>query len=152
MERLGEVLGTEVPGACHSEGTGSHLECLQSPDTCWNSNKMCSYLRDNPRWVTATIDPSTTNHIVLLIPIYLRGRQKVSTVDVHELLIRSLQVQVWETWMRQNVHGGHAKLLRKIVVNQLLARPKGCSSSGLALSQFRFFIGGHAAFSGRVKP
>lgn len=49
LERLSEVLGTEVLGACCSEGTGSYLACLQSPDTCWNRNKMCSYLGDNLR-------------------------------------------------------------------------------------------------------
>lgn len=86
LERLGEVLGTEVLGACCSEGTGSYLACLQSLDTCWNHNKMCSYLGDNLRWVTATVDSSTADHIVSLISICCRGRQMVSCLDAHKLL------------------------------------------------------------------
>lgn len=86
LEMLGEVLGTKAPCACCSEGTGSRLACLRSPETCWNCNKMCSYLGDNLRRVTATVDPSATNHAVSLIPIYCWGRQKMSRGDVHKLL------------------------------------------------------------------
>lgn len=86
LERLGEVLGTKAPGACCPEGTGSRLARLQSPGIRWNSNKMCSDPGDNRRWVTATVDSSTANHVVSLIPIYRRGRQVMSCVDTHKLL------------------------------------------------------------------